>query len=120
MTEEFTLPDPLTDIWVTAEGNYDAPGALDVSWSASGADDHVRTVIPINHHAGAPTFTSCVASRDEEHFVVPAEMVDPLSVITGLEFQGLHYGQYAAINTDVGCVQATVFFHEFVDVQYTN
>lgn len=102
---------------VQASGTYEAPGALDVSWSGS-EEGQVRTTIPMNHHAGVPTFTQCQAQASAGGFEVPAEMVDPLSVITGLEFQGLRHGDFAAVNTEAGCVQIAVASYVDGNVQY--
>jgi hypothetical protein len=103
---------------VHSGGSYEAPGELAVSWT--GADEgHVSTVIPINHHAGAPTFTSCRAEASVGGFDVPADMVNPLSVSTGLEFQGLHHGDYAAVETDAGCIQFGVWTQHQSDVQFS-
>jgi hypothetical protein len=64
-------------------------------------------VIPINHHIGGPTFTRCIALESEEGFTASAEMIDPLSVVTGLEFQGLSHEHAVAVQVDGGCVQLT-------------
>ncbi|MBT3219694.1 MAG: hypothetical protein HN348_11430 [Proteobacteria bacterium] len=117
-TEEFTMFDDDLSVTVTAQGDYEHPGELDVSWSNPGSGGYVSTLIPINHHAGAPTFTSCQASASDEEFVVPAEMVDPLSVGTGLEFQSVQYGTYAAAFVDGGCIQFSVFRYRFPDVDF--
>ena len=103
---------------VSSAGDYDVPGALSVSWTGSD-QGHVRTVIPINHHAGAPTFTSCRAEASAGGFEVPAYMVNPLSVATGLEFQGVHHGDFAAMETDAGCIQFGVWTQHQSDVQFS-
>ena len=115
-TAELSLLDGLV-AQVSAEGDYDAPGALSITWSGS-EEGHVGTVIPINHHAGAPTFTSCQAPASQGSIDVPAAMVDPLSVITGLEFQGVFHGSYAAARTDAGCIQFAVRTQHYTDVGF--
>lgn len=95
----------LPDLVVRAESDtLDAPGQLTVSWSPAPAGTLVRTVIPMNHHASAPTFTTCAAPVESGGFVVPAEMVDPLAVVTGLEFQGCGHVGAAAMRFTDGCV----------------
>ncbi len=93
---------------VVVEGDYDAPGALTATWTDGGADAFVRTRIPINHHVGGPTFTRCTAPEAEGTFTADAPMVDPLAVVTGLEFQGLHYEHAVAVDVAGGCVQFTM------------
>lgn len=95
----------LPDLTVVAAGDWDAPGELTVSWTPAPAGTVVRTLIPINHHAGAPTFTACAAPADAGGFTVPADMVNPLAVITGLEFQGCHHVGLAAVHLADGCVE---------------
>ncbi|MBL8742464.1 MAG: hypothetical protein JNK04_15250 [Myxococcales bacterium] len=95
---------PLADATVTTEGDSSAPGALDATWTTSAAGGHVMSRIPINHHAGGGTFTNCAAPLSAEGFHADAEMIDPLAVITGLEFQGLEYVNIAAAETPVGCI----------------
>jgi hypothetical protein len=90
---------------VTIEGTYDAPGALDASWDASATGAFVRSRIPINHHAGGPTFTECAALESAGAFHADAGMIDPLAVSTGLEFQGIEHVFVAAATTPQGCVE---------------
>lgn len=105
-SEEMLLPEAISAT-VTSQGDWDAPGELAVSWTGGG-EGWVTTKIPINHHANSPTFTSCHASAEGGGFQVPAEMVNPLSVHTGFEFQGLEHGAHAAVQTEAGCVQISV------------
>lgn len=90
---------------VTVEGDSEAPGALTASWAPSNSGAFVRTRIPINHHAGGPTFTECAALESAGTFQADAEMVDPLAVSTGLEFQGVEHVFIAAAETAQGCVE---------------
>lgn len=95
---------PLPGATLTTEGPYDMPGALDVTWTPT-ATGWVLSTIPINHHAQAGTFTFCAAPGTAGAFHADAEMIDPLAVITGLEFQGVEYVGLAAAETPLGCVE---------------
>ena len=55
--------------------------------------------------ARAPTFTHREAGATETDLVVPTEMVDPLAVSTGLEYQGTRHGNYLTAETAAGCIQ---------------
>jgi hypothetical protein len=90
---------------VTIEGTYDAPGALDATWDESATGAFIRSRIPINHHAGGPTFTECAAPESAGAFHADAGMIDPLAVVTGLEFQGIEHVFVAAVSTPQGCVE---------------
>jgi hypothetical protein len=76
---------------ITLEGDSSMPGALDASWSGA-TEGHVFSTIPINHHAAGATFTHCAVPASEGGFHADAEMIDPLAVVTGVEFQ---YGGFA-------------------------
>lgn len=115
-SEEMSLPEPITPK-VTSGGDYDKPGTLSVSWQGS-SEGWVSTTIPINHHANSPTFTTCHSAADQGTFEVPEAMVNPLAVSTGLEFQGLEHGQFAAVETSAGCVQISVVNRVYSDVQF--
>jgi hypothetical protein len=95
----------LQDARVTIEGDYSQPGALEASWTPSDEGAFVRSRIPINHHAAGPTFTECSAPDSAGGFHADAEMIDPLAVQTGLEFQGLEHVRVAAATTPDGCVE---------------
>jgi hypothetical protein len=90
---------------VTIEGDSALPGALDATWDPASEGAFVRSRIPINHHAGGPTFTECAAPDSSGGFHADAEMIDPLAVHTGLEFQGLEHVFVAAATTPQGCVE---------------
>lgn len=94
------LDNPVVEI----EGDSSAPGALDATWDTTGNGGHVMSKIPINHHAATGTFTYCAAAESAGSFHADAEMIDPLAVITGLEFQGLEYVNIAAAETSAGCI----------------
>ena len=76
---------------VAVSGEWDAPGELIVTWTDQGESALVTTTVPINHHVPDSTFVHCVSAESTEMFSAPAEMIDPLAVITGLEFQDLEH-----------------------------
>lgn len=96
--------DQLKNLHVDIAGTSEAPGALKATWAATQPGTSVLSTIPINHHAGGPTFTECSATESSGQFDATADMVDPLSVITGLEFQGVEHAFVAAAITPQGCV----------------
>jgi hypothetical protein len=105
----------LEGIQVTVESSDEfAPGALDASWTPMDDGSIVRSEIPINHHAQAGTFTLCEAGAEQGGFHADAAMIDPLAVITGLEFQGLQHLQVASVQTSVGCVELQYGTHLYV------
>ena len=95
----------LANAEIRIEGTSEAPGALDAVWTASQEGAFVRSRIPINHHAGGPTFTECAAPESAGSFHADAAMINPLAVVTGLEFQGLRREFVAAAETIEGCVE---------------
>lgn len=95
----------LADAAVDIEGDSQTPGALAATWKTSQQGAFVRSRIPINHHAGGPTFTECAALESAGKFQATAAMINPLAVVTGLEFQGLRHEFVAAANTPQGCVE---------------
>jgi hypothetical protein len=95
----------LANVAVKTEGDYAKPGALDATWKPSAQGAFVRSRIPINHHAGGPTFTECAAPESAGAFHADAAMIDPLAVQTGLEFQGLEHVFVAAATTPAGCIE---------------
>ncbi|MFH1467408.1 MAG: hypothetical protein ABIO70_23695 [Pseudomonadota bacterium] len=100
---------------VTTEyDDYHGPGALDASWTPRQDGALVRTEIPINHHAGTGTSTLCEAGAEVGGFHADAEMIDPLAVITGLEFQGVWTMHVAAAHTSVGCVEVRMGTYAYV------
>jgi hypothetical protein len=95
-------PEGLT---VVGEGDATTPVSVDASWTPRDDGSRVRTVIPINHHAGGPTFTACDVPTNTGNLHADAGMLVPLATITGLEFQGLDVSQTAAAHIDAGCVE---------------
>jgi hypothetical protein len=108
----------LTGVSVLAEGDYDSPGALTASWTPTSDDSFVGSLIPINHHASGPTFTSCLAPGSSGQFAADADMVNPLAIITGLEFQGLEHVSVAAATTPAGCVEVWMGTQVFQSVSF--
>jgi hypothetical protein len=90
---------------VAVSGEWDAPGELVVTWTDQGESALVTTTVPINHHVPSSTFVHCVSAESTETFSAPAEMIDPLAVVTGLEFQGLEHERAYAVPVAGGCVQ---------------
>lgn len=102
---ETAVPGPLANVAVTLEGTYDMPAGLDATWDPVDDDSLVFTDIPINHHAGGATFTECAVATSAGALRVEGEMLEPLAVVTGLEFQALEHGRFAAAETSRGCVE---------------
>jgi len=97
-------PGPLSNLKVMTEGVDSTPGALDATWDVQ-PTGYALSTIPINHHAQAGTFTFCAAPASAGAFHADAPMINPLAVITGLEFQGVEYVNVAAADTPFGCVE---------------
>ncbi|MBU1242084.1 hypothetical protein KJ612_02680, partial [Myxococcota bacterium] len=102
-----TVPDSLADFTGVWLGTSSDPEGLDFAWTVPAAPEgsEVFTSIPINHHAGGPTHTECAVPSSAGAFSVAQEMLTPLAVITGLEFQGLQHVRFAAALTPKGCVE---------------
>lgn len=95
----------LENLVIEIEGDSQQPGALDATWTPSDEGAYVSSNIPINHHAAGPTFTECGAPDSASAFHADAAMINPLSVVTGLEFQGVEHMFVAAAQTPQGCVE---------------
>lgn len=113
---ELALAGELTDAVVTGTGDSMAPESLDATWTADSG--RVRTTIPINHHAGGPTFTRCDVDAATPGFHASAEMLVPLAVVTGVEFQGLEHTENATVTTSAGCVDVRLGVQEYVGVMW--
>ncbi len=109
------VADGVIDAVASIQGDYHT-GALTVSWTPRQDGSIVRTEIPINHHAGAGTFTLCEAGAEAGGFTASAEMIEPLAVITGLEFQGVDHLNVAAVDTSVGCMEIRYGTHLWTDI----
>ncbi len=109
------IPRPVgpLDSAVTFEGDSMIPGAMNATWTPAGDGSFVGTTVQINHHAGGPTYTSCLAPRSAGAFAASATMMDPLAVITGLEFQGIDHQQVAAADVPGGCLELRVTYREY-------
>jgi hypothetical protein len=107
----------LDNLTVDIEGDYEKPDALDATWTPSDEGAFVRSTIPINHHASGPTFTECGAPDSAGSFHADAAMINPLSVVTGLEFQGIEHVFVAAAQTPQGCVEFRFGKHVLVGAQ---
>ncbi len=95
----------LGEVHVTAPSSeFFRPGGLDATWDPPADGGVVRSRIAINHHASGATFTECAVDAAAGSFHADAPMIDPLAVITGLEFQGLEHWQTAAATLPHGCV----------------
>jgi len=111
--EETPFPPPLAGLDVDFVGTGEVPERIDVSWTADDDGADVFTHIPINHHAGVATFTECAAPTTVGSFQVQQAMIEPLAVITGLEFQSVEHIRFAAAETSRGCVEI-----RFIDRQF--
>jgi len=119
-SEPITIPADLGDTSGVLEGGYEAPTHLTINWTAPSAiigvprvDSSVFTHIPINHHAGGPTFTECQVGAGLGVMDVDGSMLAPLAVITGLEFQGIEHVRFAAADTAEGCVEIRWLIQEY-------
>ena len=112
---EQALPSGLTDPAGTLTGGYDAPEAVDISWSGA-SDGVVFTHVPINHHIGGLTFTECSVPAAEGEMHIDGEVLTPLSGGTGLEFQGIAHVAFAAAQTDVGCVEIRYVIDQYISL----
>jgi len=110
------IPAALQGITGSLAGGLDTPTALDVTWTPGPADTAVFTRIPINHHAAADTFTECSVDAPVGSLHVDQAMLQPLAVHTGLEFQGLFHGRFAAAELPEGCVEIRFFTRQFVSL----
>jgi len=112
---ETSVPEPVAGLTMQLQGAYDKPTALDLAWTPPGDPASVFTHIPINHHAAGPTYTECAVDASVGALHVDGAMLEPLAVITGLEFQGIEHARFAAVETPQGCVEV-----RFLVQQYPN
>ncbi|MBM4370332.1 MAG: hypothetical protein FJ098_01675, partial [Deltaproteobacteria bacterium] len=104
--EETGVPGPLDGVTMTLDGTYDQPTGLDIAWTPSDSGALVYTNIPMNHHAMSwMTYTECAVDEAAGALHVDGAMLVPLSVVTGLEFQGVSHVRFAAAQTPAGCVE---------------
>ncbi len=115
---ETSVPPALADAKGKLAGTYDKPAALDLTWTPPADAATLFTHIPINHHAGAQTFTECAVPATAGKLHVDAAMLLPLSVVTGLEFQGIEHVRFAAAQTPLGCVELRFQTLQYVDLGF--
>ncbi len=104
LVPSMAIPTAVENLVTQLSGNYDDPGPIDITWTPRDDGGYVHTRVPINHHAGGPTFTDCAAHSSEGGFTIPKDMLAPLAVSTGLEFQGVEQVNYAAALLPHGCL----------------
>jgi len=97
-------------------GDESMPGRVDLSWDPSNSGASVYTHININHHRSDGTFTECVAPASQGMMHIEANMLTPLAVSTGLEFQGLEHIRFAKAETPNGCFEIRFSRQEFVSL----
>ncbi len=115
---ETTVPLNLLELKGTVVGGYDKPTGADLTWTPPEAPAQLFTNIPINHHAGGQTFTECVVEASSGSLHVAGDMLAPLAVITGLEFQGIEHVRFAAAKTPAGCIEVRFHVYQMVDLKY--
>lgn len=103
--EETPIAPVLENLQAKLEGGYDNPTSLQITWTPVNSGAQVFTHIPINHHAGGPTYTECAVDGSEGVMQIGGNMLQPLAVSTGLEFQGLDHLRFAAATLPQGCVE---------------
>jgi hypothetical protein len=109
------MPAGVADLAGALMGTYDAPESADITWNglATGA---VFTRVPINHHVGGPTFTECTVDASAGALHIDGEMLMPLAVSTGLEFQGIEHMFVAAAETSAGCVELRYTIGQYISL----
>lgn len=117
--DETAIPRALDDPSGSLDGSYDAPAAVDIAWTApTAAGTSVFTHVPMNHHVNEPTFTECAVAASTGALHIDGDMLQPLSVSTGLEFQGIEHVRFAAADTPVGCVEIRLATSQYVDLGF--
>jgi hypothetical protein len=109
-----TLPPALEALAGRLQGTSDAPDGLEITWTPVPGDTRVHTLTNINHHVRVPTFTDCEVAASTGRMAIAGEMLRPLAVSTGLEFQGASHARFAAAETPDGCVELRYLRFEFV------
>ena len=105
LEEETSVPELLTGFSASLLGDYSAPEGIEASWDPAPEGSHLFTRIPVNHHAAGPTFTECAGDASAGSLSISGPVLEPLAVITGLEFQGFDHVRFAAAETSRGCVE---------------
>ena len=109
-----TVPDGLADVAGTLAGSYDDPQGLSLTWTPVAGDTQVFTHVPMNHHVAEPTFTQCATPASTGSMQIGGDMLKPLAVSTGLEFQGIEHVRFAAAETPLGCVEVRYQIRAYV------
>ncbi|MBL4686611.1 MAG: hypothetical protein JKY37_18590 [Nannocystaceae bacterium] len=113
---ETAIPGGLLDLEGNLSGTFEAPTAVDLSWSPTADGTHVLSLTNINHHAPQPTFTTCTVAGADGSLHIDGDMLVPLSVITGLEFQAIEHARVAAAQTDIGCIEFVFAVQTYVPI----
>jgi hypothetical protein len=101
---ETGVPAGLMSAMAVYEGDPGAPDAMDITWSGA-TEGTVFTHVPMNHHVGGPTFTECAVAASSGELHIDGAMLKPLSLVTGLEFQGIEHVIFGAAETEAGCIE---------------
>ncbi|MBM4396663.1 MAG: hypothetical protein FJ087_13365 [Deltaproteobacteria bacterium] len=116
---ETAVPGKLDGLSAKLAGDSMAPDAFDLAWTPPAeAGSSVHTLVPINHHAAGPTFTDCSVAASAGAMHIDGAMLKPLSVVTGLEFQGIEHARFAAAETPVGCLEFRFQVQQYVNASY--
>lgn len=110
------IPNDLEAVQGTLQGGYDDPEGLSVTWTPVNGDSLVTTLVPMNHHVREPTYTSCRTPASTGTLSIPGDMLKPLAVVTGLEFQGLEHTRVAAATTPLGCIEFRFLTRAYVSL----
>lgn len=99
------IPAALDGLEGKLEGSYDKPEGLEFKWEPPSEPARVFTRVPINHHVNDPTFVECDVDAASGSLKIDGQMLEPLAVSTGLEFQTIEHSRFAAAQTPQGCVE---------------
>lgn len=102
---ETATPPPMENFSGIVTGIENAPTALDLSWDGVSSDAEIYTNIPVNHHAAQGTFTECQIAPSAGGLHIDGEMLAPLAIETGLEFQGIEHVRFAVAKTSDACIE---------------
>lgn len=113
-----SVPVALESLNGTISGTENEPTAVDITWFWSGPGDFgsVYTSIAINHHAGGPSFTECAVGVESQQLHIEGDVLVPLAVSTGLEFQNVEFARFAAAQTPAGCVEFRFAQRTYLDL----
>ena len=103
--QELAIPGPLDGLMVEFTGDgFDDVGTIEATWQPNDGGTDLFTHVPINHHASG-AFTECAVDASVGSLVISEPMLEPLAVVTGLEFQGFEHVRFAAAEGERGCVE---------------